>query len=188
MLKYHSCCATFKRAKLYHWNSVALHFTLVATVILVFSQSILLWSKLSANTNQKSTQTYFEQYMQDSCQLYFEFGGRVHKGVNNVSGQLLGGIDGQKAVCLDAGVAPPPGFCVVYSFGISDDWSFDKAMEAYGCDVYSFDPSVNDQTKPNSSKRLHFFSLGLGPWNIRNDVRGTFNHVQINLLRTVSMI
>lgn len=42
------------------------------------------------------------------------------------------GIDGQKAVCLDPGVAPEPGACLVYSFGISDDWSFDQVMESYG--------------------------------------------------------
>lgn len=54
----------------------------------------------------------------------------------------LAGIDGQKSVCLDPGLAPPPGICVVYSFGLSDDWSFESAMALYGCDVYAFDPSL----------------------------------------------
>ncbi|XP_018020526.1 uncharacterized protein LOC108676882 [Hyalella azteca] len=39
------------------------------------------------------------------------------------------GIDGTKLVCLDAGVAPEPGSCVVLSFGVNDEWSFDDAME-----------------------------------------------------------
>jgi hypothetical protein len=41
------------------------------------------------------------------------------------------GKDGQKAVCIDPQVAPQPGECLVYSFGIADDWSFDEEMEEY---------------------------------------------------------
>lgn len=31
--------------------------------------------------------------------------------------------------------------CIVYSFGLGADWSFDKAAEAFGCVVHGFDPS-----------------------------------------------
>jgi hypothetical protein len=36
---------------------------------------------------------------------------------------------------MDEGVAPTPGSCTVLSFGINNEWSFDDAMEEYGCDV-----------------------------------------------------
>ncbi|XP_046546435.1 probable methyltransferase-like protein 24 [Haliotis rubra] len=54
-------------------------------------------------------------------------------------------------------VKPP---CLVYSFGIWNDWSFDDAMGARGCEVHSFDPSIG--LKPfDRSKNVHFHDLGL---------------------------
>jgi hypothetical protein len=31
--------------------------------------------------------------------------------------------------------------CVVYSYGLGADWSFDNTAEAWGCEVHGFDPS-----------------------------------------------
>ena len=79
--------------------------------------------------------------------------------------------DGQKAVCLiPHSVAPDPSSCLVYSFGIDNDWSFDETMEKYGCEVYSFDPSIEDvQDKFDHSPKIHFYKIGLGPKNTTND-------------------
>lgn len=44
-------------------------------------------------------------------------------------------LDGQKAICLDKGVAPQKGNCIVYSIGINNEWSFDDTMEKFGCHV-----------------------------------------------------
>ena len=68
--------------------------------------------------------------------------------------------DGQKAVCLDPQVRPPPGDCIIYSFGISNEWSFDEAMEAYGCRVFAFDPSMG-KGNHNHSRNIQFFYIGL---------------------------
>ena len=89
------------------------------------------------------------------------------------------GYDGQKAICLDPIAWPYPAInkpdsndtvsqspCLIYSFGISNEWSFDEAMErTYGCEVFSFDPSMN---KPDHdhSQRVHFYNLGLGQKDI----------------------
>ena len=70
------------------------------------------------------------------------------------------GLDGQKAVCLDPQVRPPPGDCIIYSFGISNEWSFDEAMEAYGCRVFAFDPSMG-KGNHNHSRNIQFFNIGL---------------------------
>ena len=104
---------------------------------------------------------------EDACRLYFEFGGQVLRGYGNSSSV---GVDGQKAVCLDPGVAPPPGQCIVYSFGISNDWTFDEAMQSYGCDVYAFDPTIGQKSHQHSP-RVHFFNLGLAERMVR-DGRG----------------
>jgi hypothetical protein len=52
----------------------------------------------------------------------------------------------------------PP--CLIYSFGIGHETSFDWAAEGIGCDVYMFDPSIG-QPRKNFSKHMHFFPIGL---------------------------
>lgn len=62
-------------------------------------------------------------------------------------------------ICLDENyVIKKP--CLVYSFGIANDFSFDDDMAEHGCEVHSFDPSMkkNDYTRP-SSVRFHAFGL-----------------------------
>lgn len=141
--------------------------------ILVWSlhSSAIHWKKQFIFTNEvlDDSQDYFRFWNDGSCHLYFEFGGRVYRQENDSE---TVGIDGQKAVCLDPGLAPPSGLCVVYSFGLADDWSFDSAMETYGCDVFAFDPSIQYPQVLNKSRRIHYFNLGLGTVNTRKDFRG----------------
>ncbi|XP_071134989.1 uncharacterized protein [Mytilus edulis] len=48
--------------------------------------------------------------------------------------------DGGWNVCHDKPYRPPVP-CLVYSFGINNDFSFDDfIVKPYGCDVHSFDP------------------------------------------------
>ncbi len=68
---------------------------------------------------------YVEWTNSSSCRLTHDFGGHIHDI----------GMDGQKAVCMDPEVRPKSGQCLVYSFGISHEWSFDEAMEQLGCEV-----------------------------------------------------
>ncbi|XP_067666726.1 uncharacterized protein [Haliotis asinina] len=66
---------------------------------------------------------------------------------------------GSWRICNDNNfeVKPP---CLVYSFGIWKDWSFDDAMGALGCEVHSFDPSLG--LKPfDRSENVHFHDLAL---------------------------
>jgi len=91
-----------------------------------------------------------------SCRLRHDFGGRMMKNPS--------GLDGQKAVCLQPiSVAPPPNSCIIYSIGINNEWSFDDAMERYGCNIFAFDPSMKDaQDQFNRSSGIHFYKIGLG--------------------------
>jgi hypothetical protein len=54
------------------------------------------------------------------------------------------------------------GKCVVYSFGINDDFSFDSAASERGCEVHGFDPSVSPEATYNNNLRT-FHAAGLGP-------------------------
>ncbi|XP_074644092.1 uncharacterized protein LOC141900960 isoform X2 [Tubulanus polymorphus] len=80
--------------------------------------------------------------------------------------------DGGWNVCLDPGLdlASP---CLVYSFGINNDWSFDDAVQnKKHCVVHAFDPSMNvgDHKRGTS---IFFHNLGVagydgkkGSWNV----------------------
>lgn len=87
-----------------------------------------------------------------SCALIHDFGGVMNRNPS--------GLDGQKAVCLDTGKAPIPNNCTVYSFGINNEWSFDDFMERYGCEVFTFDPTMQTQDFDRSAN-IHFYQLGL---------------------------
>ena len=89
------------------------------------------------------------------CFLSYDFGGR-----KLVANQRTGS-DGQKTVCMDKGVAPEPGKCLIYSVGISNEWTFDDVMDDFGCHVFAFDPSMGVKSH-NRSARVHFYNLGLG--------------------------
>ncbi|KAI9563628.1 hypothetical protein GHT06_011092 [Daphnia sinensis] len=90
-----------------------------------------------------------------SCNVFYEFGGVV---INDTYRYK----DGQKSVCLDDGLKPAVNDCLVYSFGIDNEWSFDDDMAKLGCDVYSFDPSM-EENDHNRSPQIHFFQIGI--WN-----------------------
>ena len=102
---------------------------------------------------------YVEWANRSSCALVQDFGGKM------MSAGDKAGLDGQKAVCLDPPqLAPPVNRCVVYSFGINDEWSFDEAMASYGCRVFSFDPK--GQQQHNRTDKIHFFRWALGSESI----------------------
>ena len=114
---------------------------------------------------------YLSWTNKSSCRLALYFGGKV----------LYDYVDCQRAVCLDMAVIPElPSEefywvsgasvngvvvdytkCLVYSFGIHNEWSFDEDMEKFGCHVYSFDPAMNS-INLNRTSKIHFYNLGLG--------------------------
>nr|KAG5685842.1 hypothetical protein BaRGS_014302 [Batillaria attramentaria] len=92
--------------------------------------------------------------------------------------------DGGYEVCDDIQWRPIRP-CLVYSFGIRNDFSFDDDVaNVYGCDVFSFDPSMKKKTHRHS-ERVMFYKMGLGgkteqrdQWEIHtlSDLKKMLNH------------
>ena len=82
------------------------------------------------------------------------------------------GIDGQKSVCMDKGVIPVPKACIVYSFGINNEWSFDTMFEKFGCQIYAFDPSMNMGDRDYTTN-IHFYRIGIS--DVDTDREATTN-------------
>lgn len=130
------------------------------------------WKNANLDTlPAESIMDYFYWTNRASCKLLQYFGGILtHRPINPAavvgeaaSGEVVpaAGLDGHYAVCLDPlSVAPRSKKCLVYSFGIRNEWSYDDYMERYGCQVYSFDPGMNKKSF-NRTANIHFYDLAL---------------------------
>ncbi|XP_062577504.1 probable methyltransferase-like protein 24 isoform X2 [Saccostrea cucullata] len=81
--------------------------------------------------------------------------------------------------------------CLVYSFGIANDFSFDDAMAELGCEVHSFDPSMNTKEhKRNTSVVFHPIGLSdsvIQDFNPRHDIYVT-NDQKWNMMDLLSIM
>ena len=69
-------------------------------------------------------------------------------------------VDGGKIVCMDELLYDiDNNECVIFSFGIANDWTFEDMMDDLGCTVYAFDPSVNFPSK--RGRNTTFEKLGV---------------------------
>ena len=69
-------------------------------------------------------------------------------------------VDGGKFVCMDELIYDiANNECVIFSFGIASDWTFEDMMDELGCTIYAFDPSVNFPTK--RGRNITFEKLGV---------------------------
>ena len=67
------------------------------------------------------------------------------------------GVDGDKFVCMDDFQSDDP--CLVYSFGIANDWTFEDFITQFGCSVFAYDPSV--KYPANRGDKIQFQQKGL---------------------------
>ncbi|XP_052809233.1 uncharacterized protein LOC128237688 [Mya arenaria] len=76
--------------------------------------------------------------------------------------------DGGKEICIDEPYKPKTP-CLVYSFGINNQFDFDKDINRlFGCDVYCFDPSM-ERDSFRVADKIWFYNWGLGGENFIND-------------------
>ena len=86
------------------------------------------------------------------CQLRYRIGGMYLSGCHV--------YDGQKYVCMDELMEDiANNECIVYSFGIGGDWTFEDTIGAFGCKVYAYDPTI-DHPK-NRSENVKFDKIGV---------------------------
>ena len=72
--------------------------------------------------------------------------------------------DGGKYVCFDdTELWSGKERCLVYSFGISNDWSFEDQLAGLGCTIYAFDPSIEHSS--SRGKSIRFTRAGLAGRN-----------------------
>ncbi|XP_018011693.1 uncharacterized protein LOC108668940 [Hyalella azteca] len=92
-----------------------------------------------------------------------------------------GRAEAEKVVCFDADMRPEIDDCLVYSFGVGHELSFDMAIANYGCDVFAFDSDYRHMSYPrNIYPRVTFLKVRLG-WRrevlVLTDPSGRFPYV-----------
>jgi len=89
--------------------------------------------------------------MQSFCRVLKRFGG-VWQGIQ---------VDGDKFVCLDNLLAKDK--CIIYSFGISNEWSFEDLMDSigFGCKIFAYDHTI-DNIPSKRGHGIYYFKTGLG--------------------------
>ena len=94
--------------------------------------------------------------LQNPCKILKRIGGTWYGG--------CGFSDGEKLLCMESLYrAIHNGTCLVYSFGLADDWDFEILMAELGCTVHAYDPSSMVERPSNSyHPKIHFHQLGLG--------------------------
>lgn len=80
-------------------------------------------------------------------------------------------VDGNKYICFDPDVSPHPGDCLIYSFGVGGEVSWDTAMVHLNCSVFAFDMTSKTWDNGMLIENLHFLALGLGPDNVDADIQ-----------------
>lgn len=93
------------------------------------------------------------------CRRLATFGGQLYSS-SDIETKI---IEGDRPVCFDKGfsISDASQRCIVYSFGIKNDWSFDDSMARFGCEVHAFDPSINiPEGQRPSGVRFHRVGIG----------------------------
>ncbi|XP_063718875.1 uncharacterized protein LOC134845744 [Symsagittifera roscoffensis] len=81
--------------------------------------------------------------------------------------------DGHKFVCEDdlEGLIGGTQSCLVYSFGISGDLSFENQMAAIGCTVHAYDHTIKSLPATSFPHKIHWHKVGMASNNDKSDLK-----------------
>jgi len=123
-------------------------------------------------SNQEAKNMFFQTLampLQSVCKLLKRIGGHWIFGLPQHYHQ----VDGDKFVCLDLILNKDS--CIVYSFGVAGDWTFEDQMDNIGCSVFAYDHTVSHPAKRGNN--IKFFKTGLG---IGKDLETLNNLIKAN--------
>jgi len=132
------------------------------------------WNSHLIPSELETLQNYFyrmtTEIFQSQCQIF-----------KRISGKWLGGcgfLDGEKLICMDGLYEDViTNNCLVYSFGVGDDWDFEESMAELGCTVHAYDPYVKS---PNTTREnLHFYEIGIGSAKAEDDKHLEFTTLEM---------
>ncbi|CAL4064306.1 unnamed protein product [Meganyctiphanes norvegica] len=86
------------------------------------------------------------------CRKMLELGGKMCRKLP----------DGSKKLCLDVDVSPGSDYCLGYSFGVGNDFTFDLELKEYGCEVYAFDQDKVHSKYPRIINGVQYIKIRLG--------------------------
>jgi len=113
--------------------------------------------KVSTLSNTDAKTKFFQiisMPLQSSCRIMKRIGGHWHVGG---VGQHKA-VDGDKFVCLDQILKKQK--CIIYSFGLAADWTFEDMMDNMGCQIFAYDHTI--EAPPTRGKNINYFKTGLG--------------------------
>ena len=97
--------------------------------------------------------TFIQKPHRSFCNELKRFGGRYYKWCKF--------SDGSKVMCMDDLIKDMENKeCLIYSFGIAKDWSFEDLMDEFGCRIYAFDGSVDYPEKRGRNIRFEKSFIG----------------------------
>ena len=94
--------------------------------------------------------------LQGVCQVLKRIGGQWldRRSYDGFASQ----VDGDKFICIDNIVDDSP--CLIYSFGINHDWTFEDKMDQLNCTVHAYDHTID--APQSRGQGIRFYKLGLG--------------------------
>ena len=78
------------------------------------------------------------------------------------------------------------GECLIYSFGLASDWTFEHVLADMGCTIRALDPTVIQEPE-NIHPNIHFKQFGISHESGQSEVYLSnpkfFSHYLINMLK-----